>query len=52
MVNIETVEFLRVVAMLIMVLFAVENCDIYNYGVYEHPAIQRKGRRKWQINNN
>jgi hypothetical protein len=52
MVNIETVEFLRVGAMLIMVLFAVENCDIYNYGVYEHPAIQREGRRKCQISNN
>jgi hypothetical protein len=28
--NIETVEFLRVVAMFVMVLFAVENWDTYN----------------------
>jgi hypothetical protein len=37
--NIETAEFLRAIGVLIIVLFAAENGDTYNYGVYEHPAI-------------
>ena len=50
--NIEKAEFLRGGVVVIIVLFAEENRDTYNYGVYEHSAIQREGRRIWQINNN